>query len=86
LGGGALGHLGLIIYDAAYAIIAPAGANGPIIWTNPTYSGHAPAFLDQGTVIHSWVEDILTHRTFNTVQQAPKTQIITVLSQCTWTF
>jgi hypothetical protein len=29
LGGGALGHLVLIAYDAAYSIIAPKGANGP---------------------------------------------------------
>jgi hypothetical protein len=29
LGGGALGHLGLIVYDAAYVIVAPTGENGP---------------------------------------------------------
>jgi hypothetical protein len=30
LGGGAFGHLGLIFYDAAYAIIATTGENRPI--------------------------------------------------------
>jgi hypothetical protein len=31
LGGGALGHLGLFVSDAAYAIIAPTGENCPIL-------------------------------------------------------
>jgi hypothetical protein len=92
LGGGALGHLGLVVSDAAYAIIAPPGANGPIICTNPTSPGHEPAVLDQGTaaqlsaVRHSWEEAVLTYRTFNTLQQALKKKIITFFSQCTWTF
>jgi hypothetical protein len=83
LGGGALGHLGLIVADAAYAIIAPTGENGPILWTNPTSPGCAPAVLDEGTaaqiiaVRHSLQESVLTYRTLNTVQQALKTQIIT---------
>jgi hypothetical protein len=73
LGGGALGHLCLIVSDAAYAIIAPTGANGPIIWTNPTAPGRAPAVLDQGTaaqlsaVRHSWEEDVLIYLMFNKV-------------------
>jgi hypothetical protein len=84
LGGGELGHLGLIVSDAAYAIITPTRENGPIIWTNPTDPGHAPSVLDQGTaahisaVRHSWEEAILAYCTFNTVQQALKKQIITV--------
>jgi hypothetical protein len=59
-GGGALVHLGLIVSDAAYTIIAPTGENGPILWTNPTAPGRAPKVLDQGTaaqlsaVRHSW--------------------------------
>jgi hypothetical protein len=79
-----LGHLGLIVSDAAYAIITPTGDNGSIIWTNPTTPGRAPIVLDQGTaaqfsaVRHSWDESLLTYRTFNAVQQALKKQIITV--------
>jgi hypothetical protein len=84
LGGGALGHLVLIISDAAYAIIAPTDENGPTLWTNPTSPGQAPAVLDQGTasqliaVRHSWEEAVLTYCTFNTVQQLLKKKIITV--------
>jgi hypothetical protein len=82
--GGALGHLGLIVSDAAYAIIAPTGEHEPILWTNPTAPGRALAVLDQGTaaqlsaVRHTWEEAVLTYHTFNTVQQALKKQIITV--------
>jgi hypothetical protein len=84
LGGGALGHLGLIVSDAVYAISVPTGANGPILWTNPTAPGRAPALLDQGTVAqlsavrHSWEEAVLSYGTFNTVQQALKKKNITV--------
>jgi hypothetical protein len=84
LGDGTFGHLGLIVSDAAYAIIAPTGENEPIFWTNPTSPGRAPAVLEQGTaaqlsaVRHSWEEAILTYCMFNTVQQALKKQIITV--------
>jgi hypothetical protein len=35
LGGGTLGHLGLIVSDASYAMIAPATDAGPTLWTNP---------------------------------------------------
>jgi hypothetical protein len=41
-GGGPLGHLGLIVSDAEYSIIASTGENGPILWTNPTATGRAP--------------------------------------------
>jgi hypothetical protein len=84
LGGGALRHLGLIVSDASYAIVAPTGENGPIIWVNPTAPGRSPAVIDQGTAAqlitarHSWEEDIITFRMFHTVQQALKEQIITV--------
>jgi hypothetical protein len=83
-GGGALAHLGLIVSDAAYAIIAPTCENRPVLWTKPTVPGRAPPVLDQGTaaqisaVRHSWEEAVLTYRTFNTVQQALKKQIITI--------
>jgi hypothetical protein len=84
LGGGALGHLGLIISEAAYAIVAPTVENGPILWINPTSPGRAPAVIDQDTVAqliaarHSWEEAVLTFRMFNTVQQALTKQIIIV--------
>jgi hypothetical protein len=84
LGGRALGHIGLIVFDSAYAIISPTGANGSTLWTNPTDPGHALTLLDWGKAAqlragrHSWEEDILTHRTFSPVQQALKKQIITV--------
>jgi hypothetical protein len=41
LWGGALGHLGLIISDADYAMVAPATTAGPTIWVNPTAPGRA---------------------------------------------
>jgi hypothetical protein len=78
LGGGALGHLGHIVYDAAFAIIAPTGKNVPTLWTNPPAPGRSPAVLDHGTatqlsaVRHSWEESVLTYRTFNKVKQALK--------------
>jgi hypothetical protein len=35
LGGGTLWHLGLIISDASYAMIAPATAKEPTLWITP---------------------------------------------------
>jgi hypothetical protein len=35
LGGGTLGHLGLIISDASYAMISPAMDAGPKFWITP---------------------------------------------------
>jgi hypothetical protein len=83
LGGGTLGHLGLIISDAYYAMIAPTTAAGPTIWTTPPVPGRAPANTD-GTAAqisaahHVWEEDVQTYRTYTYVQQALKTQIISV--------
>jgi hypothetical protein len=83
LGGGALGHLGLIVSDASYAMVAPATEAGPALWTSPTAPGRAPANTD-GTAAqisatrHSWEEAVHTYRTFTSVQQALKKQIITV--------
>jgi hypothetical protein len=60
LGGGALGHLGLIVSDAAYAIVAPTGKHVPIVWVKPTSPWRAPAVIDQVTAAqlsaarHSW--------------------------------
>jgi hypothetical protein len=39
LGVGTLGHLGLIISDAAYARISPATDAGPTLWTRPQAPG-----------------------------------------------
>jgi hypothetical protein len=46
LGGGTLEHLGLIISDASYAIIAPTTAAGPTLWTSPQAPRRAPANTD----------------------------------------
>jgi hypothetical protein len=35
VGGGTLGHLGLIISDTSYAMIAPTTYAAPILWTRP---------------------------------------------------
>jgi hypothetical protein len=83
LGGGTLGLLGLIISDASYAMIAPTTDTGPILWISPQAPGRAPANTD-GTVAqisaarHVWEEDVHTYRTYTSVQQALKKQIISV--------
>jgi hypothetical protein len=83
LGGGTLGHLGLIVSDASYAIIAPATAAGPTLWTTPQSPGWAPASTDTtaaqiSAARHVWEEDVHTYRTYTSVQQALKKQIISV--------
>jgi hypothetical protein len=83
LGGGTLVHLGRIISDASYAMIAPTMDAGPILWTTPPAPGRAPANTD-GTAAqiraarHIWEEDVQTYRTYTSVQQALKKQIISV--------
>jgi hypothetical protein len=83
LGGGTLGHLGLIISDASYAMIAPKTVAGPTLWTTPQAPGRAPANTD-GTAAqisaarHIWEEDVQTYHTYTSVQQALKKQIISV--------
>jgi hypothetical protein len=83
LGGGTLGHLGLIISDASYAMIAPTMAAGRTLWTSPQAPGRAPAYTDgTGAQIsaarHIWEEDVQTYRTCTSVQQVLKKQIISV--------
>jgi hypothetical protein len=59
LGGGALGHLGLIVSDASYAMIAPATDAGPTLWVSqqppggiqPTLTAHPPRLVQRVT---SW--------------------------------
>jgi hypothetical protein len=83
LGGGALGHLGLVVSDESYAMVAPAIEAGLNLWISPKAPGRAPANTD-GTEAqisaarHSWDEAVHTYRTFTSVQQVPNTQIITV--------
>jgi hypothetical protein len=80
LGGGTLGHLGLIISDASYAMIAPTTAAGPTLCTTP----QAASANTDGTAAqisaahHFWEEDVQTYRTCTSVQQALKNQIISV--------
>jgi hypothetical protein len=81
LGGGTLGHLGLIILDAAYAIIAPTTNNEPTLWVTPNAPGRAPATPDGtaaqiSTARHIWEEDVQTYRTCTSMQQELKKQII----------
>jgi hypothetical protein len=70
LGGGTLGHLGLIILD-----------DEPTPWVKPPAPGRAPSVLD-GTAAqissahHLWEEDVHTYLTSTSVQQALKKQII----------
>jgi hypothetical protein len=83
LGGGTFGHLGLIISDASYVMIAPATANEPTFWITPQAPGRAPAATDGAAAQisaarHNWEEDVQTYRTCTSVQQAPKKQIISV--------
>jgi hypothetical protein len=83
LGSGTLGHLGLIISDASYTMIAPTTAAGPTLWTTPQAPRRVPANTD-GTAaqisaaLHIWEEDVQTYRTCTSVQQALKNQIISV--------
>jgi hypothetical protein len=78
-----LGHLGLIISDASYAMISPTTEAVPTLWTTPQAPGRAPANTD-GTAAqisaarHIWEEDVQTYRTCTSVQQALKKQIISV--------
>jgi hypothetical protein len=83
LGGGKLGHLGLVISDASYAIIAPPTNEEPTFWITPQSLGRAPATTD-GTAAqisaarHLLEEDVQTYRICTSIQQALKKQIISV--------
>jgi hypothetical protein len=81
LGGGTLGHLGLILLDASYAMIYPTTNDEPTLWITPQAPWRAPATTD-GTAAqisaarHIWEEDVQTYRTCTSVQKALKKQII----------
>jgi hypothetical protein len=83
LGGGTIGHLGLIVSDAAYSNISPPTAKETPLRVSPNAPGREPAETD-GTAAklsaarHVWEEDVQTYRTCTSVQQALKKQIIGV--------
>jgi hypothetical protein len=91
LGGGALGHLGLIVSDASYAMVAPETEAGPTLWISPTAPGRAlPNTYGTAAQIsaarHSWEEAVHTYHTFTSVQQALKNRSSLFLSSCIWKF
>jgi hypothetical protein len=80
LRGGTLGHLGLVISDASYAMIAPTTNDEPKLWVKPLAPGRAPATTDgaaaqTSAARHVWEEDVQTYLTYTSVQQALKKQI-----------
>jgi hypothetical protein len=83
LGGGTLGHLGLIVSDAHYAMIAPRKDADPTLCKTPQPPGRAPTNTD-GTAAqisaarHIWEQDVQTYRTCTSMQQGLKKQIISV--------
>jgi hypothetical protein len=81
LGGGAFGHIGVIISDIAYARISPLTA-----WVNPSFPGRAPVVIEGGGTAekisankHHWEEANIAFKTYNTVKSDLKKQIITVV-------
>jgi hypothetical protein len=77
LGRGTLGHLGLIVSDAYYAMIAPATEDGPTLWVSPTAPRRDPSNTDStaaqiSAARHIWEEDVQTYRRYTSVQQALK--------------
>jgi hypothetical protein len=64
-------------------MVAPATDDGPTLWVKPTTPGRAPENTDGtaaqiGAARHIWEEAVITVRTYTSVQQALKKQIITV--------
>jgi hypothetical protein len=83
LGGGTLGHLGLIISYDSYAMIAPPTDEAPTLWLTPNAPGREPSATD-GTAAQIsaarplWEEDVQTYRTYTSVLKPLKKQIISV--------
>jgi hypothetical protein len=83
LGGGSLGHVGIIVSVAVYTIVVPVHP-----WANPVVPGWGPEEITAGTAAqisaarHLWEENFQTFRTYNTVEQALKKQILTFLNPC----
>jgi hypothetical protein len=84
LGGGTLGHLGLIVSDASYAMISPETDAGPTLWISPTApAGIQPTMMAQlPRAQHIWEEDVQTYRTYTSVQKALKNKSSVFLNQC----
>jgi hypothetical protein len=83
LGGGTLGHLGLIVSDASYAMISPETYAGPTLWVSPTAPGRATANTDVtaaqiSAARHIWEEEVQAYCTYTSLQQALKKKIISV--------
>jgi hypothetical protein len=78
VGGGALGHLGIIVSSATYATVATAHP-----WENPEPPGGSPNKIFGGTAVallaerHRWEEAVVIFRTWTTVDQSLKEQIMT---------
>jgi hypothetical protein len=70
LGGGNLGHLGLIISYSSYANIAPPTAEEPTLWVTPNAPGRAPATTD-GTAAQSAPLSTFGKRMFRPTGHAP---------------
>jgi hypothetical protein len=77
LGGGALGHLGVIISNAAYDMVSPLTA-----WENPEFPGRAPAAIDGGGTAaqisvkkHRWEGATNDFKRYNTIQSALKNKL-----------
>jgi hypothetical protein len=75
--GGGVGHLGVIIPDAAYEMISPLTA-----WEKPEFPGRAPAAIEGGGTAaqispnkHHWEEATNDFKTYNTVQSALKSKL-----------
>jgi hypothetical protein len=91
LGGGALGHLGLIVSDASYVMIDPATEAEPTFWESPSAPRRAPGNTDGtaaqiSTARHTWDEAVHTYRTYTYVQQAQKNRLSLFFNPCIWTF
>jgi hypothetical protein len=64
-------------------MIAPTTDAGPALWISPQAPGRAPANTDGiaaqiSAAHHVWKDDVQTYRTYTSVQQALKKQIISV--------
>jgi hypothetical protein len=78
-----LGHVGLIISDAAYSKIYPPTNGEPTVWETPSAHGQAPAttygmVAQLSAACHIWEEDVRTYQSCTSVQQALKKHIIGV--------
>jgi hypothetical protein len=75
LGEGTLGHIGLIISNASFAMITPATESDPTLCISPQAPRPGPANMDNiaaqiSAARHVWEEDVQTYRTYTSTQQA----------------